>query len=122
MTAPVRPFASVVDTLGPVSPDSAGACGKVFPKVFPTVILDRVWRGVPVQPAAYRDQFPRRWARFLRATLPSAEAVAVALQIDERTARNHWDGLHRPTGDRVAMLACVFPEEFRRFCGTGGAE
>ena len=100
------------------SHDSGRIGGKVFRRPFPAAILDRVWQGHSVPPSTYRAEFPRRWSRFLRAVFPDAEAVAVALEIDARTARNHWEGLHRPTGDRVALLAVCFPVEFRRFCGA----
>lgn len=89
------------------------------PAVVADAVLQKAWAGCPVEPIAYRDTFARRFMRLCRAVFRSWQQLAAFLQTDDRTARNYWAGLHKPTGDKVALMALAFPEAFRLHCGAG---
>ncbi|EBA11770.1 hypothetical protein [Roseobacter sp. CCS2] len=95
---------------------------KDFPKptaVVNVAVVAKAWEGDPVPPSEYRASFPRLWARFLRSSFRNWQDVAGFFEVDDRTARNQWQGLHKPTGDKVAMAALAHPEAFRLHCGKG---
>lgn len=61
--------------------------------------------GVLPDPRAWRAQFPAIWQCFLLDQFGrDPHAVAEALGVRLQTARNWLDGLHRPTGDVVAVV------------------
>jgi len=89
------------------------------PKGIPDVVLQKVWAGCPIEPVAYRDSFARRFSKLCRAVFANWRQLAEFLLTDDRTARNYWAGLHKPTGDKVALMALAFPDAFRQHCGAG---
>jgi DNA-binding transcriptional regulator YiaG len=48
---------------------------------------------------------------------PRSSARAMAMGVTLQTACNWFDGLSRPTGDKVALLAFMHPEAFGRIMG-----
>ena len=86
---------------------------------FSAAVRAKVWAGDPVCPGAYRDEFARGWSRFIRSVFTRWQDYAGVTGLADRTAQYHWKGSHRPEGHIVAMLAPVWPDQFRRYCGTG---
>lgn len=68
-------------------------------------------------PHRFRAVFPDRWAGFLRAHHRNPEEVAYCYDVTFRTAMNWWDGVVRPTGDKVALAAICFPADFQACFG-----
>lgn len=52
-----------------------------------------------------RRQTPQRWMQFLRAHFPDHLTVAVVFDVDEKTARNWWNGKHEPRLSAFLALA-----------------
>lgn len=70
-------------------------------------------------PVAYRSEFVPRWSRLVALVFGSRDICATAMGVTLQTACNWFDGISRPTGDKVAMLAFMHPEEFGRIMGGG---
>lgn len=68
-------------------------------------------------PYRFRAQFPDHWSGFLRAHFKNAEHVAVSFDVTYQTARNWWEGTHRPSGDKVALAAVSMPRRFQQAFG-----
>jgi hypothetical protein len=68
-------------------------------------------------PAAYRSAFLPRWSALVAQVFGSRDACALAMGVTLQTACNWFDGLSRPTGDKVALLAFMHPEAFGRIMG-----
>lgn len=68
-------------------------------------------------PLAYRSEFVPRWASLVAHVFGSRDICATAMGVTLQTACNWFDGLSRPTGDKVAMLAFMHPEDFGRIMG-----
>lgn len=58
--------------------------------------------------------FPDRAAAYFRGSGMTAPQIAVAFGVTERTAVNWLEGVTRPTGDKVALIAVADPEGFAR--------
>ncbi|MEB3421750.1 hypothetical protein ACFSDD_17575 [Salipiger marinus] len=83
----------VVDNSGdPAAQASPKSCAKV---------LDRYW---------LRAAAPEIWARFLREGFASPEAVAVHFEVRFSTACNWWNGLNRPSADKVLIAMVEMPD------------
>ena len=54
--------------------------------------------------------FPDRWAEFLRAHFRDHIAVAYTFDVDEKTARNWWNGVTGPRGAAVAQAFAMQPK------------
>ncbi|MCV2877590.1 hypothetical protein OE699_01890 [Sedimentimonas flavescens] len=74
--------------------------------------------GWAVEPDAYRVAFCGRWQGLMQHLFRTREDVASAFGVTFQTACNWWDGTNRPSGDRVALAAITWPEEFARFMGV----
>ena len=72
------------------------------------------WR---YDPLPYRAEFLDRWAALIRHLFVTREDVAAGFGVTFQTACNWWDGLNRPSGDKVALAAVTWPDEFTRFMG-----
>ncbi|MAN99929.1 hypothetical protein [uncultured Roseovarius sp.] len=72
------------------------------------------FRPRPVDLAGFARAFPDRARAYFRGTGLSAAEIAVAYGVTERTACNWLEGVTRPTGDKVAVIAVVDPEGFAR--------
>lgn len=72
------------------------------------------FRPQPVDLTGFARAFPDRARAYFRATGLSAAQIAVAYGVTERTAMNWLEGVTRPTGDKVAVIAVVDPEGFAR--------
>ncbi|MEP4195922.1 MAG: hypothetical protein ABJL99_09835 [Aliishimia sp.] len=95
-----------------------GAVEKSFSKVFPLNPQAEIHsHGKSFDPSHYRSVFPERWAEFLRTNHRCPEDVAVFYDVTYRTARNWWDGINRPSGDRVAIAAVTNPVDFQKIMG-----
>lgn len=90
--------------------------GKEFPHAAHAAILAR--GGVAIDPHRYRVMFPDRWSAYLRAHHRSVEEVAVFYDVTSRCAFNWWEGVSRPTGDKVALAATSNPEGFMKYMGA----
>lgn len=88
---------------------------KSFGKVLPA--KNSGLAGVPCDPHRFRAMFPDRWAAFLRAHHRSVEEVAVFYDVTFRTATYWWEGMHRPSGDKVALAATSNPAGFQAHFG-----
>lgn len=71
-----------------------------------------------VDPCIYRASFLERWSDLIRHLFRTRDAVAVAFGVTFQTACNWWEGSNRPSGDKVALAALSWPEEFQRFMGA----
>lgn len=65
-------------------------------------------------PYRFKAMFPDHWAGFLRGHFRNPEHVAYAFGVTYQTARNWWDGINRPSGDKVALVAVSMPRQFQR--------
>ena len=74
--------------------------------------------GWVVEPVAYRRDFLPRWGALIRDLFRTREDVASAFGVTFQTACNWWDGSNRPSGDKVALAALTWPEDFARHMGA----
>ncbi len=65
--------------------------------------------GLPFDMMRFRAVFPDRWRGFLRAHFQNPVHVAYFYSIDEKTARNWWEGLSGPSGAFVVATFKAFP-------------
>lgn len=72
------------------------------------------FRPRPVDLHGFARAFPDRARAYFRATGMTPAQIAVAFSVSERTAMNWLEGVSRPTGDKVALIAVVDPEGFAR--------
>jgi len=70
-----------------------------------------------VDPIQYRVAFLDHWSDLIRHLFVTREDVAAAFGVTFQTACNWWDGINRPSGDKVALAAVTWPDEFARFMG-----
>jgi len=66
-----------------------------------TKVLDRYW---------LRIAAPEIWARFLHTAFAGPEAVAVHFEVRFSTACNWWNGLNRPSADKMLIAMVEMPE------------
>lgn len=52
---------------------------------------------------SYRQTFARRWSRFIHDNFDDPEHVAFVFRVDNKTARNWWEGTNSPSGFAVAF-------------------
>jgi hypothetical protein len=75
---------------------------------------EKFFRPQPLDLIGFARAFPERARAYFRGTGLSAAQIAVAYGVTERTAMNWLEGITRPTGDKVAVIAVVDPEGFAR--------
>lgn len=63
----------------------------------------------PVDLWGYRRRLPDRWATLLRAHFRCPVHVAFAFGVDERTARNWWEGTCSPRAEAALIAARDIP-------------
>lgn len=61
----------------------------------------------------FRDQAPARWMAFLHAHFGSPVEVSMFFEVDEKTGRNWWNGVGRPTVDKTLYAQMSFPNGFK---------
>ncbi len=66
--------------------------------------------GVPVDLDRLRRVLPDRWSAFLRAHFRDRIHVAFIFGVDERTARNWWDGVGSPRAEVVLLTISQCPD------------
>lgn len=81
---------------------------------------EKFFRGRPVDVAAFQRAFPERARAYFRATGLSAAEIAFVYSVDQRTAMNWLEGVTRPTGDKVALIAVLDPDGFARHLAPSG--
>ena len=67
------------------------------------------------------DDFPARWARFLRSHFASPLYVAAHFDITDRAARKWWEAVGGPRGEYVALAFAVWPDAARAILIEGAA-
>lgn len=65
--------------------------------------------GRPCDPMAFRRLYPDRWSAFLRVQFRSALEVAVFFSVNEKTARQWWEGVTGPQGWASAYAVAAIP-------------
>ena len=65
--------------------------------------------GRPCDPLRFRALYPDRWSAFLRAHFQSATHVSVFFEVDNRCARNWWEGTSGPQGWAVEFAIRSLP-------------
>lgn len=65
--------------------------------------------GVRCDLDGYRRAFPSRWSAFLRAHFRDRIHVAFEFSVDERTARNWWEGTTAPRAEVLMVVLDRFP-------------
>jgi hypothetical protein len=57
-----------------------------------------------------RRQFPARWSGFLRAHFSGPVHVAFVFGVDERAARNWWEGVTAPRAEAAVAAVAAYPQ------------
>jgi hypothetical protein len=65
--------------------------------------------GRPCDPLAFRRCYPDRWSGFLRAHFRGPLEVALFFSVDERTARQWWEGTTGPQGWAPTFAVAAIP-------------
>ena len=65
--------------------------------------------GTPIDLHAIRRMMPDRWSAFLHAHFRDRVHVAYFFGVDERTARNWWDGIGAPRCEVVLAVVARCP-------------
>jgi len=76
--------------------------------------LSALLAGRKCDPMAYRRIYRGRWPEFLRSHFASADHVQVFFSVDNRTARNWWEGTTGPQGWASDYARLHFPEQLGR--------
>ena len=71
--------------------------------------LSGLLSGRPCDPLAFRRLYPDRWSAFLRAQFRSPLEVAVFFDVNEKTARQWWEGVTGPQGWASAYAVAAIP-------------
>ena len=70
----------------------------------------------------FRDQAPARWRAFLHAHFSGPGEVSFFFDVDEKSGRNWWNGVGRPTVDRALYAEMAYPEGYRAHMLGGAAQ
>lgn len=65
--------------------------------------------GKPFDLHHFRAMFPDRWSQLIRRHFRSTVEVAFFFSVDEKTARNWWEGVTGPSGHAVAIAVKMLP-------------
>ncbi len=94
MNAPVRSVLKVQrHHAAPIPAVSSGICAGSNPGDLVGLLSGR-----KSDPRAFRRLYPTRWPEFLRRHFHSKTHVQVFFDVDERCARNWWEGTTGPQG------------------------
>lgn len=63
----------------------------------------------------FRDQAPARWMAFLHAHFSGSTEVSAFFDVDEKTGRNWWNGVGRPSVDKTMYAQVIYPDAFTRY-------
>lgn len=69
-----------------------------------------------------RQMSPQQWMKLMHALFRSPEEVSLFFGCDEKTGRNYWNGVGRPTLDRALVAQVVYPAQFRQHMIDGIVE
>lgn len=62
-----------------------------------------------------KNKTPQRWMAFLRAHFSCPFEVSTFFEVDEKTGRNWWNGVGRPTVDKALFAQTTHPEGYQNF-------
>lgn len=65
--------------------------------------------GKPFDLHRFRTLFPGKWSDLIRRHFRSTVEVAYFFSVDEKTARNWWEGVTGPSGHAVAIAMKCLP-------------
>lgn len=65
--------------------------------------------GKPFDLHHFRAIFPDQWSRLIRQNFQCTVHVACFFSVDEKTARNWWEGVTGPSGHAVAIAVRCLP-------------
>lgn len=65
--------------------------------------------GKPFDLHHFRAMFPDKWSALIRRHFRSTVEVAYFFSVDEKTARNWWEGVTGPSGHAVAIAMKCLP-------------
>jgi hypothetical protein len=66
--------------------------------------------GKPFDLHRYRALFPDQWSQLIHRHFSSTVEVAYFFSVDEKTARNWWEGVTGPSGHAVAIAIRCLPD------------
>jgi hypothetical protein len=66
--------------------------------------------GKPFDLHHFRAVFPDQWSQLIRRHFRSTVEVAYFFSVDEKTARNWWEGVTGPSGHAVAIAIRCLPD------------
>ncbi len=69
-----------------------------------------IFQGRPIDLHRFRAVFPDRWSAFIRAHFQSTAHVAYFFGVDDKCARNWWNGTSGPSGAFVAAVCAQYPQ------------
>lgn len=72
-----------------------------------------------IDPYAFRVDFCDRWGALMQSKFRRPEEAAVFFDVSHQCAVNWLAGTHRPSGDKVAIAALSWPDEFAQIMGAG---
>lgn len=65
--------------------------------------------GKPFDLHRFRAVFPDQWSQLIKRHFRSTVEVAFFFSVDEKTARNWWEGVTGPSGHAVAIAVKMLP-------------
>ncbi len=72
------------------------------------------------RPDLFRGNFAEGWSKLIRTKCRTRNEAALRFDVTLQTACNWWSGtVCKPMGDKVALAALWWPEEFSRLIGGG---
>lgn len=102
--APARPFRAVASPSGQDAP-----VGRGLSPGFGAGTLAGMVAGRPFDLDRFRRVFPDRWTAFLHAHFRSHAQVQFFFSVDEKTARNWWNGVGAPRAEFAVVALAAFP-------------
>lgn len=72
-----------------------------------------------ITPETMRDDAPQLWRDLIWRKCRTASAAAIRFGVTLQTACNWLEGTGVPMGDKVALAALWWPDDFRRAFGGG---
>jgi len=63
----------------------------------------------------FRDETPARWMAFLHSHFSGPAEVSAFFDTDEKTGRNWWHGVGRPTLDKALYAQQSYPDSYSHY-------
>lgn len=105
-------FSCAADTARPAAPMSAGALSGVDPAL-QSVDMPGILSGRPIDLDGMRRRLPSRWSAFIRAHFRTSTEVGYFFNVDEKTARNWFNGTNEPRLSAFTALMTRCPQPAR---------